>query len=65
MPWDTDSLHGRPLVRADSAHTREEILAAGRGPGAERLRGFIANTGLFEIMMAAYGWRENEKGASQ
>ena len=45
-------------VRADSAHTGEEILAAAKGPGAERLKGFIANTDLFKIMMAAYGWKE-------
>lgn len=45
-------------VRADSAHTGEEILAAARGPGAERVKGFIANTDLFKIMMAAYGWKE-------
>lgn len=43
-------------IRADNSHTGEEILAAGQGPGAEQLHGFIPNTRLFEIMMAAYGW---------
>ncbi len=46
-------------IRSDSAHTAEEIVAFGRGPGSDRLHGFIANTDLFRIMMAAYGWREN------
>lgn len=50
---------GKASIRSDSAHTGEEILAAARGPGAERLRGFIANTELFQIMMAAYGWTES------
>lgn len=45
-------------VRADSGHTGEEIVAVARGPGAERLKGFIPNTALFRIMMAAYGWEE-------
>ncbi len=53
--------NAKAKIRADSAHTGEEVLAAARGPGAERLRGFIANTDLFKIMMAAYGWTETEK----
>jgi alkaline phosphatase len=52
-------------IRSDSAHTGEEILAAARGPGAGRLRGFIANTDLFHIMMAAYGWTETSGASSQ
>jgi alkaline phosphatase len=51
-------------IRSDSAHTGEEILAAARGPGSERLRGFIANTDLFKIMMAAYGWAETGRSSS-
>jgi len=51
-------------IRSDSAHTAEEVLAAAVGPGAERLRGFIANTDIFQIMMAAYGWKEDGQTAA-
>lgn len=46
----------RPVFRMENRHTGEEILVAARGPGAERVHGFIPNTRIFEIMMAAYGW---------
>lgn len=46
----------RPRVRVDNGHTGEEVLAAGLGPGSERLRGYIPNTQLFHIMLAAWGW---------
>jgi alkaline phosphatase len=46
----------RPNIRVDDGHTGEEVAVAATGPGAERVRGFIANTDLFHIMMAAYGW---------
>jgi alkaline phosphatase len=32
------------------------VLVAAQGPGAQRVRGFLSNTDLFHIMMAAYGW---------
>ena len=32
-------------------------MVAARGPGAERVRGFFPNTYLFQVMMAAYGWK--------
>ena len=43
-------------VKVDGGHTGEEVVAAAQGPGAQRVRGFLANTDLFHIMMAAYGW---------
>jgi len=43
-------------VRVDDGHTAEQVLVAAQGPGADRVRGFIRNTDLFRIMMAAYGW---------
>jgi alkaline phosphatase len=43
-------------VRRDDDHTGEEVLVAAQGPGAQRVRGFLSNTDLFHIMMAAYGW---------
>ena len=46
----------KPGVRVDDGHTGEQVLVAARGPGAERVHGFIENTDLFHIMMSAYGW---------
>jgi len=45
-------------VRVDDGHTGEQVLVAAQGPGADRVRGFLRNTDLFRIMMAAYGWDE-------
>ncbi len=45
-------------IRRDDDHTGEEVLVAAHGPGAERVRGVLANTGLFHIMMQAYGWEK-------
>ena len=47
----------KPPIRKESGHTGEEVVVAARGPGAERVRGFFLNTHLFQIMMAAYGWK--------
>jgi alkaline phosphatase len=44
-------------VRVEDSHTGEEVVVAARGPGAERVQGFFPNTHLFDIMMAAYGWK--------
>jgi len=48
-----------PPLRVDDGHTGEEVVVTAQGPGARRVRGFIANTDLFRIMMAAYGWKED------
>ena len=45
-----------PTLRMDNGHTGEEVLAAAQGPGAEAVRGYMSNTDLFRVMMAAYGW---------
>ncbi len=45
-----------PHVRMDDSHTGEEVLVAAQGPGATRVRGYLANTDLFRIMVAAFGW---------
>ena len=45
-----------PTVRREDHHTGEEVLVAAQGPGAERVRGFLSNTDLFHIIMAAYRW---------
>jgi alkaline phosphatase len=52
---DQDSIK-LPNVRRDDDHTGEEVLVAAQGPGAERVRGFLSNTDLFQIVMAAFGW---------
>jgi len=49
-------------VRRDDDHTGEEVLVAAQGPGAQRVRGFLTNTDLFHIMMAAYGWTASTVG---
>jgi alkaline phosphatase len=49
----------QPSVRVDNSHTGEETVVAAQGPGAERVRGFLSNTDLFRIMLAAYGWNED------
>lgn len=45
-----------PALRVENGHTGEEVLVAASGPGAQRVRGYMANTDLFGVMMAAYGW---------
>jgi alkaline phosphatase len=47
----------RPTVKVEGSHTGEEVLVAAKGPGAQRVRGYLDNTDLFGIMMDAYGWR--------
>jgi alkaline phosphatase len=47
-------------LRMDNGHTGEEVLAAAKGPGAERVHGYVANSDLFHIMMAAYGWSTSD-----
>jgi alkaline phosphatase len=46
-----------PAMRMNNSHTGEEVLVAAKGPGADLVRGFMPNTRLFEIMLAAYGWK--------
>ncbi|MCC7008471.1 MAG: alkaline phosphatase [Acidobacteria bacterium] len=45
-----------PSLRMNESHTGEEVLVAATGPGADRVRGYLANTDLFWIMMNAFGW---------
>lgn len=54
-----------PALRMENGHTGEEVLVAARGPGAERVRGYLANTDLFRVMMAAYGWPLPKGAASR
>ena len=45
-------------VRMNNTHTGEEVLVGAMGPGAGRVQGYMPNTQIFHIMMAAYGWKE-------
>jgi alkaline phosphatase len=46
-----------PTLRVDNGHTGEEVLVAAQGPGADRVRGYMANTDIFHVMMRAFGWK--------
>jgi alkaline phosphatase len=59
---DVDSVRFES-VRRDDDHTGEEVLVAAQGPGAARVRGMLANTDLFDIMMSAYGRQPAPAGA--
>ena len=50
-----------PALRVGHSHTGEEVVAAAQGPGAERVRGFMPNTRLFQIMLQAWGWKQDAK----
>jgi alkaline phosphatase len=58
-PTSGDAPPASSPLRVDDGHTGEEVVVAAQGPGARRVHGFIANTDLFRIMMAAYGWNED------
>jgi alkaline phosphatase len=45
-----------PALRMDNGHAGEEVLVAARGPGAQRVRGYMPNTDIFRVMMDAFGW---------
>lgn len=44
-------------VDRKGAHAGEDVVAAAAGPGAGGVRGFFPNTRLFNVMMAAFGWK--------
>jgi alkaline phosphatase len=46
----------RPVITVEDTHTGEEVIVAASGPGADKVRGFLPNTRLFEIMLSAFGW---------
>ncbi|HET8547562.1 MAG TPA: alkaline phosphatase [Bryobacteraceae bacterium] len=60
---------GKPVparfVTVPGHHSAEHVLVGAEGPGAERVRGFLSNTDLFHIMMAAYGWTPVEMTESR
>ncbi len=51
-------------IHLEDQHTAEEVPVVAMGPGAKRVKGFMSNTDVFHVMMAAYGW-EKPSGASR
>jgi len=51
---------GKFSVRVNGGHAGEEVLVAAQGPGSARVHGYMDNTELFGVMMAAYGWKESK-----
>jgi len=55
-------------VSLEDEHTAEEVPVLAIGPGSDRVHGFISNTDVFHILMAAPGWNEtpmNTSGGAQ
>ena len=48
-------------VTVDTHHAGEPVLVSAEGPGAERIRGFLANTDLFHLMLQAWGWKPDDE----
>jgi alkaline phosphatase len=51
----------KPDLAIGTGHTGEEVLVAAQGPGSQRATGVLANTDVFGIMLAAYGWKADSK----
>ena len=51
-------------VSLEDEHTAEEVPVMAIGPGSERVHGFISNTDVFHILMAAPGWQETTQYAA-
>ncbi len=49
-----------PALRMDNGHTGEPVMIAARGPGADRVRGYMQNTDVFRVMMQAFGWKADQ-----
>jgi alkaline phosphatase len=52
------------IVSLEDEHTAEEVPVMAIGPGSERVHGFISNTDIFHILMAAPGWQESTKATT-
>jgi alkaline phosphatase len=52
------------IVSLEDEHTAEEVPVMAIGPGSERVHGFILNTDIFHILMAAPGWQEANKAST-
>lgn len=54
------TIAGNPVISVEDTHTGEEVVAAASGPGANRVHGFLPNTRLFDVMLAAMGWKKED-----
>lgn len=54
------TMAANPVISVEDTHTGEEVLAAASGPGANRVHGFLPNTRLFDVMLAAMGWKKED-----
>ncbi|PZQ57495.1 MAG: alkaline phosphatase [Novosphingobium pentaromativorans] len=50
----------KSVITVERNHTGEEVIVAASGPGADKVRGFMPNTRLFDIMLSALGWKRDE-----
>lgn len=61
LPLVTQNADGKPVpaksVMINGHHSAEQVLVAAQGPGASRVRGVIANTDIFHIILSAYRWK--------
>jgi alkaline phosphatase len=56
-PGATPAANG--IISVEDGHTGEEVVVAASGPGADKVHGFMPNTRLFDIMLAAFGWKRD------
>lgn len=47
-------------LKVEGKHSGEEVLVAAQGPGAKPVHGYMDNTDLFRVMLAAWGWRSGQ-----
>jgi len=52
------------IISLEDEHTSEEVPVMAIGPGSERVHGFISNTDVFHILIAAPGWQESTTSAT-
>lgn len=49
---------GKYDLAVGTSHTGEEVIVAAHGPGSQLVKGFMPNTHIFDIMLAAWGWKK-------
>jgi alkaline phosphatase len=49
-----------PSLKTGHNHTGEEVVVAAQGAGSDKVKGFLPNTQLFQIMMNALGWTPDD-----
>jgi alkaline phosphatase len=54
------TIPNNPIIGVEDGHTGEEVVAAASGPGAAKVHGFFPNVHLFDVMLAAIGWKKED-----